>query len=189
MRVRVSCRSSSSGTKTLDAHYNGDASFSGSDAVSATHAVAAADTTTSVSSVTGPSVFGQDVTFSATVSAAVRRATPMGSVEFFDGAHSLGTVAARRRVGLDVDTAALAVGDHSITAVFTSDTRTSTVRRSDAITQTVGQASTATAITDAGAATVVGQSYSVSVSVAAVVPGAGVPSGTVTVTDSDGNTV
>ena len=86
-----------------------------------------------------------------------------------------------------VDTAALAVGGHSITAVFTgnADFNGST---SSAVTQTVGQASTTATITDAGAATVVGQSYSVSVGVAPVAPGAGVPTGTVTITDSDSNT-
>ena len=53
----------------------------------------------------------------------------------------------------------------------------------------VDQAGTTTTITGDGPdPSVTGQDYTVSVSVAPVAPGAGVPAGTVTVTDSDANT-
>src|SRR5581483_5801183 len=75
--------SASTGTKTLDAHYLGDLSFAASDAASAGHEVDAATTATSVSSDVNPSVLGQPVTFTATVSANDPSTTiPSGSVQF-----------------------------------------------------------------------------------------------------------
>ena len=182
--------SDSAGTKTLDAHYQGDASFDVSDATSASHAVTSVTTSTSVISSVNPSVFGESVTFTATVSAdAPSTATPVGSVEFFDGVSSLGAPAAVDGSGqVQLSTSALAVGSHDITAVF-SDGGDFGGSTSPVVTQTVNQASTTTTVTGSTPdPSVVGQDYSVAVSVAAVAPGTGVPSGTVTVTDSDGNT-
>ena len=181
--------SDSAGTKTLDAHYNGNASFIVSDATSASHAVGSVSTTTSVISSVNPSVSGESVTFTATVSAdAPSTATPAGSVEFFDGVTSLGAPVAVDGSGqASLSTSALAVGSHDITAVFTDggDFGGST---SPVLTQTVNLASTTTTVTGSTPdPSVVGQDYSVSVGVAAVAPGAGVPTGTVHVTDSDGN--
>ena len=103
--------SSSAGTKTLDAHYNGTPSFTASDATSASHAVGSVSTSTSVISSVNPSVFGQNVTFTATVSAdAPSTATPVGSVEFFDGATSLGAPVALDGSGqAQLSTSALSV--------------------------------------------------------------------------------
>ena len=76
----------SAGDHSITAVFTDGGDFNGSTSDAITQTVAVADTTTSVSSVTGPSVFGQDVTFSATVAAvAPSTATPVGSVEFFDG--------------------------------------------------------------------------------------------------------
>ena len=93
--------STSSGTKTLTAHYEGDGSFNGSVAATASHVVGAADTTTSVSSSLNPSVFGQDVTFTATVQSIFpSTATPTGLVQFKIDGHDFGPavdVIGRRR--------------------------------------------------------------------------------------------
>jgi len=71
---------------------------------------------TSLASAPNPSTFGASVTFTATV--APSGAT--GSVEFFDGATSLGTspVSAASAV---LNTSALAVGVHSLTAHYSGD--------------------------------------------------------------------
>ena len=181
--------SDSAGTKTLDAHYNGDASFIVSDATSASHAVGSVSTTTSVISSVNPSVSGESVTFTATVSAdAPSSATPVGSVEFFDGVTSLGAPVALDSSGqAQLSTSTLAVGSHDITAVFT-DSGDFDGSTSPVLTQTVNLASTTTTVTGSTPdPSVVGQDYSVSVGVVAVAPGTGVPTGTVHVSDSDGN--
>ena len=164
--------------------------FDGSTSDAITQTVSAVNTTTSVISSVNPSVSGEGVTFTATVSADVpSSATPVGSVEFFDGVTSLGAPVAVDGSGqAQLTTSALSVDDHSITAVFTDagDFGGST---SPVLTQTVNLASTTTTVTGSTPdPSVVGQDYSVSVGVVAVAPGTGVPTGTVTVTDSDGNT-
>ncbi len=78
---------------------------------------AAAGTTTALISSLNPSVFGQSVTFTATVSGAT---TPTGTVQFFDGVTSLGTVALSG-TSAALTTSALAVGTHPITAVYSGD--------------------------------------------------------------------
>src|SRR5262249_28414937 len=82
----------SPGTHSISASYSGDANFSGSTTPAITQTVDQADTTTSISSSLNPSVFGQSLTFTATVSAVSPGAgTPGGTVTFQDGASTLGT--------------------------------------------------------------------------------------------------
>jgi hypothetical protein len=76
---------------------------------------AAATTTTLVSSL-NPSLFGQFVTFTATVSGT----TPTGTVQFFDGAMPLGTVPLSGTTAA-LTTSTLASGTHPITAVYSGD--------------------------------------------------------------------
>ena len=78
---------------------------------------AAVGTTTALNSSLNPSVFGQSVTFTAIVSGAT---TPTGTVQFFDGATSLGTVALSG-TSAALTTSTLAVGTHPITAVYSGD--------------------------------------------------------------------
>ena len=80
-------------------------------------------------------------------------------------------------------TAGLAVGSHSITAVYSGDALFAT-STSAAVPQTVSKASTATAITsDAPDPSSAGQAYMVQWSVSVSAPGAGTPTGNVTVSD------
>jgi hypothetical protein len=68
------------------------------------------------------SVFGQPVTFTATVTAALAGAgTPSGSVTFFDGATVLGSATLDAGGHARLTTAALVRGDHAITAVYSGD--------------------------------------------------------------------
>ena len=81
-------------------------------------------TTTVVASSVNPSVFGQPVTLTATVSpTTVGQSTPTGSVAFFDGTAELASVSLSDG-GLAAEvlsTAALIVGSHSITAQYFGD--------------------------------------------------------------------
>ena len=78
---------------------------------------AAVGTTTALGSSLNPSQVGQSVTFTATVSGGT---SPTGTVEFFDGATSLGTVALAGATAT-LTTSALTVGSHPITAVYSGD--------------------------------------------------------------------
>ena len=78
-------------------------------------AVALTPTTTTVSSSQNPSTAGQPVTFTATVAGA--GGPPAGTVTFFDGVTSLGTVPLSFG-SAQLTTSALTVGSHSITAQY-----------------------------------------------------------------------
>jgi predicted outer membrane repeat protein len=100
----------------------------------------AADTTTTVSSSANPSVIGQAVTFTATVSAgAAPLGVPTGSVTFFDGTTALGTGALNAAGQGTVTTSSLSAGSHAITAVYAGDPNfrpsTSTVLTQEVTTQ------------------------------------------------------
>src|SRR5204863_209760 len=101
--------------------YSGDASFSGSTSAAHGHTVNPASTSTSLASAPNPSTFGDNVTLTASVTVNPPGAgSPGGSVEFFDGASSLGTspVSAGSAV---LNTSALSAGAHSLTAVYSGD--------------------------------------------------------------------
>ncbi|HEX3461686.1 MAG TPA: Ig-like domain-containing protein [Acidimicrobiales bacterium] len=167
------------GTYTVTAIYSGDPNFVTSTGT-AKHVVNQDPTTTGVTSSVSPSVFGQPVTFTATVSAnAPGAGTPTGSVTFLDGGTPLGTQALNGVAGNDqasITVSSLSVGTHAISAVYGADvdflTSTGTV------TQSVNQDQTTTTVTPNGAV-VQGQPVSFNATVAPVAPGAGTPTGTV----------
>ncbi len=138
-------------------------------------------TTTSLSSDVNPSVFGQSVTFTASVSAdSEASGTPTGTVDFYDGATDLGTVAVNPSgvATLSLSTLDVADSPHSITAVYSGDSNyggsTSTVDS-----QTVTQASSTTVLTSAPDPSVFGQSKTLTATVTAVAPGSDTPTGSV----------
>ena len=182
--------STSPTTESLVAHYAGDGNFNGSDSGSVNHEVDQAATTTVVSSDHASSVFGQPVTFSATVAAAPPAVgTPTGTVEFWGGASSLGSGTLTSGHYDSVPISALGVGLHTITAVFTSGDTNFTGSTSADFTQTVAAAGTTIAITnptDLATASVVGQPYTVKWHVSVTSPGAGTPTGTVSITGGSG---
>jgi hypothetical protein len=99
--------------------------------------------TTTLASSSPASTYGQPVTFTATVSPS----TATGTVQFLDGANSLGTVTVSAgQASLTIAT--LGVGIHSITASYSGDTSYAG-STSSALTQTVtaGTVSTTTALT------------------------------------------
>lgn len=108
------------GTHTIGAHYFGDDLCAPADATPVTLTVNNASTTTLTSS-PNPSVFGQAVTFTATVTPVSPGAgTPTGTVTFKNGATTIGTGTLSSGVAT-FTTSALAAGNHSITAVYSGD--------------------------------------------------------------------
>jgi hypothetical protein len=145
---------------------------------------APAATTTSVTSSADPSVFGQPVTFTATVSTA-GLGTPTGSVQFFDNGNPIGGPVTLNASGqAQVTTSALTVGNHTITAQYAGNVPAGFNPSSGSLItnpQTVNKASTTTVITSNQANPVgTGVPITYTATVSPVAPGAGTRTGTVT---------
>jgi len=143
----------------------------------------AAATTTTLSSSPNPSVFGQSVTFTATVTSGA--GVPAGAVTFTEGA----TVWAS---GVTVDgaghaafgTAALAVGSHTLTAAFTGASGWANSSGNDASSpQVVTRDATTAVVSSSANPSVYSQPVTFTATVTANAPGSGVPTGTVTFKD------
>jgi hypothetical protein len=173
----------SPGNRTLTATYAGDANFNG-DSDTESHDVRQ-PTTTTVSTSDGTTVFGENVTVTATVTGS--GGTPQGSVQFRADGQSIGTDNLSGGTAT-VSTTQLSVGSHVITAEYTPSGETfagsiGTLNPN----QQVAQASTTTAITNISPEpSNPGEAYTVSVTVTAVAPGGGTPGGTVAINDGQG---
>ncbi len=121
------------GAHTVTAVYGGDANFNGSTSAPLAQVVNPAGTSTAIASSLNPSVLGQSVTFTATVTSGA--GVPTGGVTFLDGAAAIGTAVLSGGTA-SFTTSALAGGLHSVTAVYggTGSFATST---SSPLTQTV----------------------------------------------------
>lgn len=104
------------GAHTLTAHYGADTNNSASTSASLGLTVVQATAMVSLSSSLNPSVVGQSVTFTATVSGG----SPTGTVAFSDGGTTLATVAVSSGQA-SFATSSLTVGSHTITAQYSGD--------------------------------------------------------------------
>ncbi|MFQ5459526.1 MAG: Ig-like domain repeat protein, partial [Anaerolineae bacterium] len=174
----ASCATSSLpvGTHPVRAVYSGSASHATSQSPTQFYEVLGAASATALTSSANPSVFGQPVTFDATVTGGV--GTPTGEVIFKADGINIGTAPLVAGVA-SFTTASLAVGTHAMTALYTGDA-TYSQSLSPALSQVVSQATTATALTSSVNPSVFGQQVTFSASVTVVAPGAGTPTGTVT---------
>ncbi len=153
----------------------------GSGGACAATTVSQAATTTVVASDHNPSVFGQPVTFKATVTVnSPGVGVPTGSVQFFDGVTPIGsgTLTATNPPTFSITTVTLSVSTHPITAVYAGDGNflgsTSAV-----LNQVVNKAPTTTVVTSDHNPAVFGQPVTLTATVAANPPGAGTPTGSV----------
>ncbi len=146
-----------------------------------------ASSTTGVASSANPSVFGQPVTFTVTVSPQYS-CTPTGTVTLYVDGNSIGSNSLSGGMAT-FTTSTLSVGNHNITASYGGDANfTGSNSNSTPLTQTVNKAMTAATINLVSPSPAfVGQAITVGYSLAVVAPGAGVPTGTVTVLSSDGS--
>ena len=146
----------------------------------ATLTVNAAAATTAVASSKNPTVFGQAVTFTATVSATA--GTPTGTVTFLDGASTIGTATLDSTGAGAFTTSALAVGNHAITASYSGDNNFNP-SSSSPFTQIVNLDVPTVAINGSPNPSVFGQPVVATATVSATAPGSGTPTGTVTFLD------
>ena len=172
------------GAHPITASYGGDATFSGSTSSTLTQTVKKASTATVVSSSANPSLSGQAVTFTATVTAKSPGAgTPTGTVTFKDGSTILGTGTLDGSGQGTFVTSTLAVGSHSITASYGGDANFNG-STSPRLTQTVKYGTT-TSVSSSLNPSVFGQSVKFTATVTANSPGTGTPSGKVTFKDGE----
>jgi hypothetical protein len=139
-----------------------------------------APTTTALASSANPSVAGQPVTLTATVSGS--GGPPAGTVTFSDGSQAIGTGALDGQGRATLATSALSVADHALTATY-GGSSTFSQSTSPALVQHVGRAQTAATVAAAPSPSAPGQAVTFTATVAPVAPGAGVPTGTVTFRD------
>ena len=161
-------------TTQIRATYAGDPHLPASTSAAVAQVVNKAPTATALISSLNPSVYGQSVTLTATVTARFG-GTPNGSVTFKDGTNALATVYCSGKSTFV--TSKLMSGSHSISATYNGSSlyMSST---STAITETVGLAATTTTL----AANPTTSSYGLSVRFTATVKSGTAPaSGTVTV--------
>jgi hypothetical protein len=167
------------GAHVIAANYGGTTSFAASDDT-LTQTVNQLDTTTALESSLNPSILGQPVTFTATVTNGADPVTD-GSVIFSEDAATLATVALNASGQAVFSTSVLGVGDHDITASYTG---TAVFAESEAtVTQTVTNAETSTALTSSLNPSTFGQSVTFTATVTSGTPAVPVTSGTVSFLD------
>jgi hypothetical protein len=120
-RAVFATRTLAVGEHFILATYSGDANFFGNIA-SGFESIATASTTTVVKSSIDPSVFGQLVTFTATIRVSPPGSgLPSGMVTFKDGGTILGTSALTSAGIATLVAAGLSTGSHVITAIYGGD--------------------------------------------------------------------
>ena len=169
------------GAHSITAVYGGDINMAGSTSAAVAQQVNQASTTTTLSSGVNPSVFGQTITFTATVQPPAGTSAT-GTVTFLDGSTSLGSATLSGN-SAQLSIASLGTGTHSITAVYSGDTNMAG-STSAAVAQQVSQASTTTTLSSGVNPSVFGQAITFT---ATVQPPAGTTA-TGTVTFLDGST-
>src|SRR5213075_2051418 len=128
-----------------------------------------------------PAVFGQSVTFTATVTGA--GATPTGSVDLKDGATVIASALPLDGSGVaSFSTSSLTAASHTVSVVY-GGSAFYAASTSANLSQAVSKASTATALGSSLNPACAGQAVMLTATVTAVAPGAGVPAGTVNFKD------
>lgn len=135
---------------------------------------------TSVVATMDTSLYGQMVTFTATVTPiAPVVGTPTGTVTFKSGATTIGSAILDSSGQASVSTSGLSVGNHPITAQYGGDGNFNP-DTSGILNHTVNQSSSSTSLTSNVNPLPYGQSVTFTATIAATLPGGGTPAGMVT---------
>jgi Big-like domain-containing protein/VCBS repeat protein len=175
------------GNHTVTVSYPGDTVYNGGISAPLTHVVQKSLTVTAVASSVNPSVFGEGITLTATVSpSGGSSGTPTGNVTFFDNGAPLGSGALNNTGNAILNTSSLSVGSHTITASYAGDANflSSFGSGSNGVTQAVSKSPSATALTSSPNPSVFGQGITLSATVSASGSGNGTPTGTVIFSDN-----
>jgi hypothetical protein len=162
------------GTHLMTAVYGGDASYLSSISVPLPQLVTASTASTTLASSNNPSSLGAPVTFTATVSPGAT-----GTVTFRDGGSTIGSATLNGSGQAALTTSALAIGSHSMTAAYSGDANFF-ASTSPALTQSVVQSASTTALTSSANPSPVGAAVTFT---ATVTGSGGTPTGSVTFRD------
>jgi len=162
------------GTHPVKAAYSGSGNHHAATSDALSQQVDKAQTATAVASSDTTTVFGEEVTFTATLTSG--GGTPQGDVTFLDGTTPLGTVPLANGTA-DLTTGALSRATHQMTAVY-SGNENFLASTSDPLKQVVERGDTSTALASTGN-TVTGQQVTFTATVSVDSPAAGTPTGTV----------
>ena len=158
------------GTRSINASYAGDANNIGSTSPTLFQSVSAGGSTTNLASSPNPSLVGNTVTFTATVSGSA----PTGSLNFTDGGASISGCSGVALVGsgntrtASCFTSSLAAGTHSIVASYGGDAG-NTASSSSGLTQRVAS-NTTTSLASSPNPSAVGVNVTFTVSVTGAAP-------------------
>lgn len=176
------------GTRVITAEYSGGGSgATGYNAnigtLSGGQVVGKANTTTGLTSSQNPSVFGQPVTFTATVAPVAPGAgTPTGTINFFDGGNPIVGCqnVALQSAQAQCQPGSLAVGNHTITTTYSGDGNFNTSNGTmTGNPQVVNKANTSVALVSSQNPAPQGTTITFTATISVTAPGAGTPSGTV----------
>ena len=138
--------------------------------------------TTKVTSSANPSVYGESVTFTATVTAASPGSgTPSGTVTFLDSGSPIG-MGSLSSGKATFSTTFLVLDTHTITVSYGGDANF-TGTTSAALSQTVNQAASTSKVTSSANPAVYGQTVTFTATVKPVAPATGTPTGIITFLD------
>jgi Big-like domain-containing protein/IPT/TIG domain-containing protein len=132
-----------------------------------------------------PSVHGQKVTFTATLTPELGGGpAPVGSVAFLDGTSVIGVANLTSKGVATLSTTALGAGNHAIVAQYSGDSYYGP-SDSSALEQSVQKAETQVTLTSSVNPAPFGANGTVKATVKALAPGAGTPAGTITFRDGE----
>ena len=165
------------GNHSITTQYSGDQNYFNSTS-SAVNQVVQYKTSTTLTSSLQTSVFGEGVSFTATISPG----TATGTVIFNDGYKTLGTVTITGGTA-SLNVSNLAVGSHSVTAIYSGDANDAG-SISNTVAQAVSKANTTVTLNSSANPAKSGNAVTFIATVAVTAPGAGNPTGTITFKDS-----
>ena len=169
------------GQHSITAKYQGDINFNPSTSLALTQTVnapALKSTQTTLSSSLNPSIVGQPVNLTATVSGS-GSGTPTGTVAFLDGSTTIVSGVALSAGMAMYQDASLTAGTHSLTAVYSGDANYSG-STSATLTQTVNSSSHSTTTTLVSSANPSAPGQAVTFTATVTTSGPGTPSGVIT---------
>lgn len=176
----ISTSSLAIGSHTITAVYSGDNNYGSSTSSSVTQKVTGTSTTVIASANPNPSSFGQSVTFTVQVQGpSPSSPTPTGSITFKDGSTTVGSGNLDVSGNATFSSSTLALGSHTITAVYSGDSNYST-STSSPVSQKVLSLSTTVFVSANPNPATIGQSVSLVVQVQGQTPSSPTPTGSIT---------
>lgn len=170
-------------THSITASYPATTNFATSTSSASSVVVGQAVTTTTLTSTDTSSLFGAPETFTATVATSTTAAgAPAGTVTFLDGTTALGTGTLDSSGKTTFTTSSLSVGSHPISATYGSTTNFAT-STSTALTHLVTRTPTTIHLSTSAGGLLLGQSLTLTATVAPSISETTLPSGSVTFLD------